>query len=476
MLDWALLLNKERRRPTASPASVRKEGRTEFERDYDRLLFSAPIRRMADKTQVFPLEARDGIRTRLTHSHEVSSLARSIGVDLVDRFASRVGIQPNETSLRDVSALLAATGLVHDIGNPPFGHQGERAIAGWFRKNYGLVFDQECGVPEDMQEDFLKFDGNAQALRLVARLQYQGDEFGLNLTFGTLATLLKYPVLAAAADPDSRIAGLKKQGFFHSELAIVEEVWRKTGLQRGQRHPLTYVMEACDDIAYSTIDLEDTVRKDLASYADVRDYLLTAQYDHRTVEGDALVASVFGFADARREVIKRVSLSSAELDDLSMQVWRVAAISAMVKSALDAFVQHYSAIAQGIFEGDLLANSPASQFRDLCKNLLRRVTFPHRSVLEIELRGSIVIEQLMDRLWAAIAGREDRAQTQSRPVDPRLAYTYSRLSENYRIVFETASTALPMRYREAQLMTDMIAGMTDSYAMALLADLTKFDQ
>ncbi|WP_135005058.1 dGTP triphosphohydrolase, partial [Pseudomonas savastanoi] len=268
MLNWNLLLNEGRRkdRLKTKDISATANGRFEIERDYDRILFSAPTRRLADKTQVFPLDKNDSVRTRLTHSHEVATLARSIGLRLVyENIALFKSAKSAEFLQRSIPALLAAIGLVHDLGNPPFGHQGEYAIRNWFKKHEDEVFSGDS----EAARDFLNFDGNAQTVRLVTKLQILNDQFGLNLTYATIAALIKYPVSTKSIHTDR----WKKQGFFKSEEKIVDEVWGETGLSEGVRHPLTYIMEACDDIAYSVLDAEDTVKKGLASYYDLIRYL-----------------------------------------------------------------------------------------------------------------------------------------------------------------------------------------------------------
>jgi len=210
---WNLWLNAARRRPSgAALALFHTETRAEIERDYDRVLFSTPVRRMADKTQVFPLDRSDSVRTRLTHSHEVANLARSVGLDLVFNRGLAAGLTP---ALRDVPALLATIGLAHDLGNPPFGHQGEAAMGRWFAQNYARVFGDAPELTEAMRQDFLRFEGNAQTLRLLTKLQLINDDYGLNLTAATLAALIKYPVGSGAID-QAKVAR-KKHGFFQSE-------------------------------------------------------------------------------------------------------------------------------------------------------------------------------------------------------------------------------------------------------------------
>src|SRR5690242_16036686 len=257
-LDWKRLLTSERRpSPIAEPpkrAPGATEYRTEIERDYDRILFSTPVRRLADKTQVFPLEKNDSVRTRLTHSHEVSNLARSIGTVLAFKHDVARDVQDSK---RNLPALSAAVGLVHDLGNPPFGHQGESAIQSWFNDNQAVILSPLESA--QYREDFLKFEGNAQGFRLVTRLQLLNDDFGLDLTFATLAAMMKYPTPSHLTSPDS--AATKKHGFFAAEQPIVEQMLAATGLAYGRRHPIASVMEACDDIAYVVLDVEDAVKK-----------------------------------------------------------------------------------------------------------------------------------------------------------------------------------------------------------------------
>ena len=245
MLEWQKLLSDSRRKKGNSGESMNTgQGREELERDYDRILFLAPVRRLADKTQVFPLDKNDSVRTRLTHSYEVSNLARSIGMRLAFDHADEVfGSDRNELVVeRNVPALLAAAALAHDLGNPPFGHQGEVAIKEWFFEKNGGTFKRKY------HKDFINFDGNAQTLRLLTKLQILNDNYGLNLTCATLASIMKYPCLWNSKA--FKKGQYKKFGVFESERYVVEEVWAKTGLKEGYRHPFAYVVEACDDILH----------------------------------------------------------------------------------------------------------------------------------------------------------------------------------------------------------------------------------
>lgn len=462
MLRWENLLSIARRKKsedvTSSAALKVAVGREEIERDYDRILFAAPTRRLADKTQVFPMEENDSIRTRLTHSHEVSNLARSIGIRLSFQHEKEVfgGDYSGPNVQRTVPALLAAAGLAHDLGNPPFGHQGEESMQQWFASHAQPAasagskkceidngVDKQSSAPSPIESDFLNFDGNAQTFRLLTRLQVVNDDCGLNLTAATLATLLKYPVIYGT-DP----LGYKKAGIFKSEAAIVREVWASVGLGPGVRHPLTFVMEACDDIAYSIIDAEDIVKKGYASFFDLMDF----------IDGETQCATsseIIALARRKNKEFQKEQLSSKELNDISMQIFRALAISRMIEAVTRAFIDNLPKIMSGdpLPDLELIKASDCGMFCKAVKKFDRRHGFQHRDVLEIELRGNNYIQSMMAMLWRAVQSGMDS----SSPFD---RFVYGSISENYRRVFEQSSRN---DYDKRQLVCDALSGMTESY-------------
>lgn len=461
MPDWTQLLNATRRKPKSTTASacaaVLTEARTQFERDYDRILFSTPVRRMADKTQVFPLDRNDSVRTRLTHSHEVANLCRSLGTSLACGVLQNIGVGiPG----RDIPAILAAAGLSHDLGNPPFGHSGERAIQHWMTEHGGLLQP----LNNAQRQDFLRFEGNAQTLRLLTRLQVINDDFGLNLTVATLASTMKYPTSSDRIDNAN--CATRKHGYFQSETSIVEDVWARTGLGQGRRHPFSFVMEACDDIAYAVLDAEDAVKKGLASFSDLMAFLRSV------IPADSVCQCVITDALADHEEYRSRNLSPGELNDISMQKFRVYAIALMIDRVRLAFEQYLDPILEGALTSELLKLSEVRPLCDALKRFGREHAYRHRSVLSLESFGFNVIQDLMDLLWHAIESGKGGARGLP-AATPFAAYAYQRISENYRRVFEAADDSLPIRYRELQLLTDMIAGMSDSYAVALRDDLEK---
>lgn len=467
-MEWHKLLNsgrrKDKKKSTEKHTSDLAYGRQEIERDYDRLLFAAPTRRLADKTQVFPLDLNDSVRTRLTHSHEVANFARGIGMRLAFEMKDEIfGTSCEHLVLeRDVPALLATIGLAHDLGNPPFGHQGEAAMRTWFRRNLEPLVNSVTDTSlKPVFNDFLQFDGNSQTLRLVTRLQIINDNYGLNLTYATLAAMIKYPHSSWSEN-----RRWNKHGYLYSEEQVVHDIWEETGLSEGIRHPFTYLMEACDDIAYSILDAEDTIKKGLASYQD-------------------LISFLAGWGEGKDPVINRLindverknkeweprkqDLSPAEINDMSMQMFRVYATNVLIKSVVEAFRECHKQLCEKTAAiKDLISISAGNALCSALKKFDQTRGYRHRTVLELELKGSNYIQGLMDMLWVGIKGRSSRSQSCDTPFG---RYAYGRISENYRRVFEDPDNQLPPLYKEAQLLADAISGMTDSYLIRLHDEL-----
>lgn len=490
-MEWEKLLNSSRRKNKNKIATSNKsqeiinktynktEWRQEIERDFDRILFATPTRRLADKTQVYPLDRNDSVRTRLTHSHEVANFARGIGMRLAfDHKQEIFGALDELVAKRDVPALLAAIGLAHDLGNPPFGHQGEAAMRDWFRLHLEPLIAQSAEAPaQPIYNDFYEFDGNSQTIRLVTKLQILNDRFGLNLTYATLAALIKYP-RNSYSSPKNK---WKKHGYFYSEYKIIQDVWNETGLREGVRHPFTYIMEACDDIAYSILDAEDTVKKTLASYQDLINHLRCWEKGN-----DEVINQVIKETEEKNSEYEalRQALSPAELNDMSMQMFRVKCSAAMINCVVEAFCHHSQNMLTGECDiKDLLSKSRARTLGNALKNFDKTRGYRHKSVLELELKGANYIQGLMDMLWIGIHGhktqreREKEQQTcqekrdEYRSNSPFGRYVYSQISENYRRIFEDEDDELPVLYKEAQLLSDAISGMTDGYLITLHDEL-----
>ncbi len=456
---------------TISDASL--EVRTPWERDHDRLLFSAPVRRMADKTQVFPLDRNDSVRTRLTHSHEVSNLARSIGLNLIRAHGDLLGF--DKRARQAIPAILGAVGLAHDLGNPPFGHQGEVAIGEWFAANKWIFskVDKTKGASDlktkiaDERDEFLKFEGNAQTLRVLTRLQVTRDSWGLDLTMGTLAALMKYTVPCGGVKKPRPVAANKKYGHFASEADLFKTICRHTGCKRGGRHPLTWLMEACDDIAYSVLDVEDSIKKRLVSYHDLVAAITNAAQES---DADGVLKKLLEQMKADTTAVEHGDLTSSERNDVNTQLFRVRAIGLLVTAVVETVGTRWKEIRDGTVTKPVLEIGHGESLVKCLKDFAYRHGYTHPSVLELELMGRAAIMDLMDWFWIGISDRENEAPG-SRRRTAFANYIYGEISENYRRIFEkhvprdAAGNPLPVRYREMRLLTDMISGMTDTYAI-----------
>lgn len=472
-MNWKQLLSKERPRPSTNPG----DHRAEFERDYDRTVFSTPVKRLQDKAQVFPLDPHDAVRTRLTHSLEVSSVARGLGIAIGKWLLDRKEIEPGME--RWIEAICSTCGLIHDLGNPPFGHSGEDAIRHWFQTRFNVsdpdqgssdVTPSDAALPdlrsvlsnqEQLVQDFLKFEGNAQTLRLLTRLQILADFNGLNLTYGTLSASCKYTARSDQADEDGQNHAKSKPGYFASEAAVVATIQSKTGTGDA-RNPLTYLVEAADDIVYSVADVEDAVKKGILSWS--------------TVEGilKAEAAPVINQSLASMERILKAGRDAILVgvpDDIYASAFRTAAIGAVVDASVKAFKTHYDAIMAGTYTGELVDDCEAVALVKVLKKIGRTRVYCTPSNLKLELMGRRVICDLMDIFWEG---------AKALPIDeaPK-AKTFpgkagALLSENYCRVFKEsirAGSPMPEPYLRLQLVTDHVCGMTDSFAKRLHAEL-----
>lgn len=463
MTDWKILLNPNRPRTSTSAGDHREQ----FERDYDRAVFSTPVKRLQDKAQVFPLEPHDAVRTRLTHSLEVSSVARGLATAVSKGLVgdSRYGFESGMD--RKIEAIAATCGLIHDLGNPPFGHSGEDAIREWFGKRFGVGgLQDKLGGNEHLAKDFLLFEGNAQTLRIVAKLQVLADFHGLNLTFGTLSANCKYTASSLEANENSADHAKAKPGYFASEAELIETIRRETGTGEA-RNPITFLVEAADDIVYAVADIEDGIKKGILTWSALETYLRS-----ETAPASELVAKLLA---SKENILKagRQAVPDDLPDDIHGTAFRTAAIGALVPPAVAAFQANYDAIMRGEFLGELVTAAEAvGGLIELLKRIARQRIYCTPSTLKLELMGRRIIHDLMDLFWegAEILPLEEEPKPKEFPGKLGLL-----LSANYRKVFRhfvKGQPRLPEIYHRFQLVTDYICGMTDSFAKRLHAELT----
>ena len=409
----------------------RQENRSEFQRDYDRLIFSAPFRRLQNKTQVFPLPGSIFVHNRLTHSLEVSCVGRSLGNDVAKSILQR---QPElqETFLPEIGSIVSAACLAHDMGNPPFGHFGERAISTFFSEGKGLRLKEMLSAQE--WNDLTHFEGNANAFRLLTH-QFEGRrKGGFVLTYSTLASIVKYPF-------SSSLAGSKsKFGFFVSE----EESFRKVADELGliqlsesplkyARHPLVYLVEAADDICYQMMDIEDAHKLKILT----------------TEETQSLLMSYF---DEGRQAHMRKTFEIVSDTNEQIAYLRSCVIGRMIQECTRAFLEHEEEILSGTFEGTLIkhiSQRPAEAYKH-CAHVSMEKIYRSQDVLDIELAGFRVISTLLELMMDAVTS-------------PEKAYSellINRVSSQYNI-------KSPVLYERIQAVLDYISGMTDIFALDL---------
>ena len=455
-MDWQTLLCKERPRPSTNSG----DHRAEFERDLDRSVFSTPVKRLQDKAQVFPLEPNDAVRTRLTHSMEVSSVARGLATKVGKWLLDTGKIKTGDD--RCIEAIAAVCGLIHDLGNPPFGHSGEDAIREWFATNFGEnELRGEFGDKSQLVQDFLKFEGNAQSLRLVSKLQILADFNGLNLTYGTLSASCKYIApshLAGICDDHSK----SKPGYFASEIDCVKEIREKTGTGNA-RNPITFLVEAADDMVYSVADIEDGIKKGVLSWDEVKKQLTNPE--------DRLVALAMTRTD---NILKagKPEVSTGLPDDVYGSAFRTSVIGILVDASVKAFQDHYESIMNGSYKGELVEEGDAMTLVDRLKKLARTKVYCTPSNLKLELMGRRVIFDLMDLFWEGAQQLPIEGNPKPKTFPGKLG---ALLSDNYRRVFQHSVVAmpeLPEKYHRYQLVTDYVCGMTDTFAKRLHAELT----
>lgn len=470
-LNWSQLLSTRRQRPSIS--SVREDARNEFEKDYHRIVSSASFRRLQDKTQVFPLDQSDFVRTRLTHSLEVSSLSKSLGQTAAQGVYFR-GLDPTLTRqlVYEMSDLLLCAGLIHDIGNPPFGHYGETTIRDWFAGHLPrLTYKGQpltVWLNDQMQADLLHFEGNAQALRVLTKLHFLKDEYGMNLTLPLLNTIIKYPVPSLEIDPGHPDIRYHKMGYFYAEQQLYSDITEATGTA-GCRHPLTFLLEAADDIAYRTADLEDAYKKGRFTF----DQFRTALYEtERLRDMSPVQQQVYlehcGRLDQKHDEAAQLGVNKPEL--YAIQNWVIYVQGTLLQLAADNFCNHYDAIMDGVYTKDLFAGTDSAYLLEVLGDIAVNFVFTSKQIISLEIAANQIVGGLLDLFVPACVGWGTGEPQSS--LEPRLMAI---ISDNYRTNYlrrTAGQTEAEQLYHRLLLVTDYICGMTDSFAKTMYQKLT----
>lgn len=448
MMNWTQLLSTKRIGVKGDGATGREE--SPFLLDLDRITFSSFFRRLQDKTQVHPLSVGGRVRSRLTHSIEVASVGRSLGFG-VGRKLNKAGADiPGEITPHDFGYIVQVACLSHDIGNPPFGHAGEAAIASWFQDNADDVFDDTMTTAEI--SDLANFEGNAQGFRILNKLDYFREKGGFRMSYATLGTFTKYPG-DATPNTHKAIEG-KKAGFCQSEKALFEEVASALGLQkRGEdtlwcRHPLAYLMEAADDICYRVADLEDGVTMECVSFSDVEKHLAPLAWSHK--HGDTIAA--------RRDDLLSQDWYITMSENEKLGFLRSKAIGNLTQATVDAFMANQDKLLTGTFDAELLSQTPFAVEAEACKKFAGNSIFGTRRKLEIETASFEVLGELLKVFCAAVLDFEKQTGTIKR-MSPRNSHLLKMMDVMPQIDMS--------RYEKLMLVTDFLSGLSDRSAVNL---------
>ena len=413
--------------------SAHRDDRSAFLRDYDRLIFSAPFRRLQNKTQVFPLPGSVFVHNRLTHSLEVSCVGRSLGNNVsrgvIDKHPELSG-----SNITEIGNIVSAACLAHDMGNPPFGHSGEKAISAYFTEGKGQTLESEFASNPGQWTDIINFEGNANAFRLLAHQFIGRRKGGFAMTYSTLASIVKYPYASILAN------GKHKFGFFESEAPIFAQIADELGIIRKSapgeslnyvRYPLVFLVEAADDICYLLMDLEDAHKLKLLSTEQTIDLMMAflKPLDQEHARG------IIGMLT---DVNEQVSYLRSKL------------VGVLVEECTSVFLENEKEILDGTFSGSLIkhiSDTPREAYRN-CAELSVQKIYRSHDVLEVELAGFRIISTLLDLMVEAV-------------LNPDREYSkllINRVSSQYDI-------KAPDIYNRLLAVLDYISGMTDVYAL-----------
>lgn len=512
----------------SSVAEESFEGKNPFESDYFRITTSAPIRRLQDKTQIFPQEKSDFVRRRLTHSVEVSAVGRRLGLmvekELFEKgYLLKHGEYVNRYS-HSIATILETAGLVHDIGNPPFGHFGEDSIQRYFKElieryklertieeaelrieqhkdeqdekksvalsvskillkehnEIALVAEEFSKLSEEQREDFMHFDGNVQGLRILRHLGLSADDNSFNLTMPTLATIIKYP-FPAKHDVIKNIHSTKKYGYYQSEKGTYERICETLHIKEGKRHPFAYLLEAADDIVNVTSDVEDGFKMGIIGLEELKQKVNALEDEYLNFEEiEKYIKNQSGDIDCSQKVI----------NELLVKEFRIRAVHTLIDEAVKIFVNNFEDIIHDCYayenkdtslsiENTILGNEllKTSELRNALSDL-QKITYKDKYVLKSELLGEHVITAMLDKFIGCMfpeTFEEEEERANKLILSPKTTEgkLYALISPNYKHAYGCKDDEVPNEpYQRFQLAVDHVSGMTDSYIVDLYNELT----
>ena len=433
------------------------DGRTPFDSDFARVALSAPVRRLRDKTQVFSLPEFDFVRNRLTHSLEVLCIARGLGLG-VEKILSQNGLYeigniPHYHHA--ITSILETASLIHDLGNPPFGHKIEKSVQKFFTdiKNSLIATYFDKLERDEYKADLRSIEGNVQGFRILRHLALAKDEFSYNLTMPTMATIIKYPFSSIEGNKkgDGYTHEQEKFGYLQAEASDYYKICDTLGLRKkGQRHPLTYLLEAADDIAFSVCDLEDAFKNENVGKESIVNSLRKCDYLDSEID----------------KAIDSLNLAREELDqEICMQDLRIKIQSKMIIECTKSFCNHYKEIIEGTYKGDLMEDSKIDILRECCKQIVKPI-YEDPEILANEGEADSAVNYILDGFLEAIL-----LLNVNTPKTAPEYLLYKKISPNYRkVACEQGCDVPTVLYKKFLLATDYVFGMTDRFLLRIYKD------
>lgn len=436
-----------------------------FDIDFRKIVSSAPFRRLQDKTQVFPLDKSDFIRTRLTHSLEVSSIGKLLGIMLCNDKNSSFAIEDIQNEKENIPSILACAGLLHDLGNPPFGHFGETTIADWFKENLKkLEYNNEklnCLLNKQMINDLENFEGNAQAFRILCKASY-GQ--GIAISYSVISTLMKYPTHSLHFGKTYEDIKHKKFGYFLAEQGEFEKISKHLGTTLNdtvERHPLAYLLEAADDISYLSSDLEDAFKKDLFKLDEFIQYYKSQLDDFQNNK-----SKTKDFLEDLEDKRKKY-----DDDSVAFSEWIEYVRMWLTYSAVFGFSKSYETIISGKCKEDVFNKTFHKDTVEILKKIMIKFVFNHESILKLELSSQTILSFLLDKFVKAVINYDSKEEKMSKADKKYIVLISNNYKEDYHKSKKQDDENYNL-YLRILMVTDYISGMTDSYARTLYRELS----